>query len=206
MSRSLHPDEIRRFFARDAVICARELIGMSFQWYGTEGRIVETEAYRAVGDPACHTFFRASAREFVAQKTPGTAYLYLNYGMYWLLNFLTGDTSGPGFVLIRALEPVAGLPVMRERRGGRPDRALCSGPGKLTLALGLDGRHHATDFWDDPQVALTKPAGAAPQVRADRRIGISRAVDYPWRFTAAGADPWLSKPYRPDEGRKADKI
>ena len=100
----------RSFFERDPVLCARELIGCTFGFGSTSGIIVETEAYTAEGDPACHTWKRPTAREFVASNPPGTAYVYLNYGMHWLFNFLVKGGERDGFVLIRALEPAQGIP------------------------------------------------------------------------------------------------
>ena len=128
----------RSFFQRDPVTCARELVGCELRWKQCAGIVVETEAYAAVNDEACHTFARPSAREFIARHRAGTAYVYLNYGMYWLLNVLVKGGAKDGFVLIRALEPTLGLDVMTQRRlAHRKTRivqphALCS--GRKTLA------------------------------------------------------------------------
>ena len=134
------------FFRRDPVSCARELIGCVFEWDGCAGRIVETEAYAERGDEACHTFFRPSARRFVAEHGAGTAYVYLNYGMHWLFNVLVKGPHGCGFVLFRALEPVSGVEGMSERRGTGKSEGLCSGPGKLTQAMGIGGDAHGRRF------------------------------------------------------------
>lgn len=182
-----------RFFERSPVDCARELIGCRFDWRGCSGRIVETEAYAAEGDAACHTFFRPSARDFVARHPAGTAYVYLNYGVHWMFNILTQGPAGPGFVLFRALEPLSGLAKMAGRRGTEIPEKLCSGPGKLTQALGIRGDDHGR------QVLGRRVCGIrgcmAPEVVAAERIGISRARQLPWRFGLAGS-PHLSRPIR----------
>ena len=133
------------FFRSDPLICARELIGARLNWGRCAGIIVETEAYCAVGDEAAHTFVRPSARTFVERHKAGTAYVYFNYGVHWMLNVLVKGKQD-GFVLFRALEPVSGLELMRRRRGVEEVRQLCSGPGKLTQALDITGRHHEMDL------------------------------------------------------------
>jgi DNA-3-methyladenine glycosylase len=155
--------------------------------------VVECEAYAAAGDPACHTFTRPSAREFVARHPAGTAYVYLNYGMHWLLNVLTKGEEA-GFVLLRAIEPRRGLAAMQRRRGGRTGRELTGGPGRLAAALGVTGRHHGTDFCAGGRRGFV--AGGRVEVVADGRIGISRARDLPWRFSQAG-HPLVSVRPRP---------
>ncbi len=186
----------RTFFERDPVTCARELIGCELVWNECAGIIVETEAYAAVNDEACHTFFRPSARKFVAENGPGIAYVYFNYGMYWLLNVLVKGGQEDGFVLIRALEPTRGIPLMRDRRNAaRPAKpakieALCSGPGKLTIALGVDGRDHGRDLCRLPTIGFRQQTTASPW-ESGSRIGISRATALPWRFLAAG-NPFVS--------------
>lgn len=168
-------------FTRAPVDCARELIGAVLEWDGCRGRIVETEAYAAADDPACHTFFRPSAREFVARESAGTAYVYLNYGVHWMFNLLVKGAAGDGFVLVRALEPLEGLELMRRRRKGRADRELCAGPGRLTQALGIGRADHARPFLDHASRGLV--AGERGEIVADGRVGISRGGDLPWRFT-----------------------
>ncbi|MEM9079873.1 MAG: DNA-3-methyladenine glycosylase [Verrucomicrobiota bacterium] len=159
----------------------------------TSGLIVETEAYSELNDEACHTFFRKSARSFVANNPPGAAYVYLNYGMYWLANVLVRSPSGErGFVLIRALEPLDGIELMKQRRNKTKLADLCSGPGKLTIALGIDGTHHEQNFLGKP-FTLT-PRSATPDILTGPRIGISKAKDLPWRFGLA-ANPHLSQPF-----------
>lgn len=181
----------RSFFERDPRVCARELIGCALRWDGCEGVIVETEAYSAVGDPACHTFFRKGAREFVAAHPAGTAYVYLNYGVHWLLNVLVRAAEEAGFVLIRAVEPTLGLDAMRLRRGCADPRAWCSGPGKLTAAFGIRGEAHGTDLCADPGRGFGPGAGRV-RVETCKRIGITKAAELPWRFLAAGS-PFVSR-------------
>jgi DNA-3-methyladenine glycosylase len=184
----------REFFQRDPLTCARELIGCELVWNQAGGVIVETEAYSVRNDEACHTFSRPSSRGFVAGKPPGTAYVYLNYGMYWLLNFLVKGGTEDGFVLIRALEPTRGIAEMRQRRGMNELKNLCSGPGKLTRALAIAGSFHGQDFFAaDGPVLLPPPA--PPEILEGPRIGITRATDLPWRFVAAGS-PFLSAPMK----------
>ena len=168
------------FFKRDPLTCARELIGCVFRWHGCEGRIVETEAYTEFDDPACHTWNRPSAREFIASHEAGAAYIYLNYGVHWLFNVLTKSAKNSGFVLFRALEPVDGLDRMIERRGKMPLHQLCSGPGKLTKSLEINGNNHGSDFLMQTGTGIRK--GISAPVITGGRIGISRASDFPWRF------------------------
>ncbi|MBV9658473.1 MAG: DNA-3-methyladenine glycosylase [Verrucomicrobia bacterium] len=177
------------FFARDPLVCAADLIGCELAWGDCRGIVVETEAYAALGDEACHTFLRRGAQKFVDEHPAGTAYIYLNYGVHWLLNALVKGRAGAaadGFVLIRALEPVAGLAEMRARRGPAitDDRHLCSGPGKLTQALGVPPAVHGHSLCVDPRRGFHARASDAPPVEivTDVRIGISRAADLPWRF------------------------
>ena len=168
------------YFERHPVECARDLIGCVFEWRGCAGRIVETEAYTAEGDPACHTFFRPGARRFVQSHEAGTAYVYLNYGVHWLFNVLVKGPDMAGFVLFRALEPTSGIGEMAERRGVADLRHLCSGPGKLTKALGIGGTVHGTTFLEGPETGIF--AGTNAGVLEGERIGISRGRELPWRF------------------------
>lgn len=171
----------RGFFERHPVVCARDLIGKRFLWKGVGGIVVETEAYAASDDEACHTFSRPSTRRFVAAHPAGTSYVYLNYGMYWLINVLVKCESMNGFVLLRALEPTHGLDRMRQRRKRERLTDLCSGPGKMSVALGMDGSHHGIPL--GRQFEETRETAAAEAVESTR-IGISRATDRLWRFTA----------------------
>lgn len=175
-----------RFFQRDPVTCARELIGTELVWGECSGIVVETEAYAAFNDEAAHTFTRPSARSFIERNQAGAAYVYWNYGMHWMLNVLVKGTAN-GFVLIRALEPRRGIELMKKRRGMEDVRRLCSGPGKLTQALGVTGRDHEMDLCCDPRHCFQRRPNAAVEVVADERIGITRSAHYPWRFTLRGS-------------------
>ncbi|MEN3942172.1 DNA-3-methyladenine glycosylase [Prosthecobacter sp. SYSU 5D2] len=174
------------FFERDVLTVARDLVGVELVWQGCSGIIVETEAYAVEGDPACHTASRPSAREFVKNKPSGSAYVYFNYGMYWLFNILVKGGERDGLVLVRALDPRHGIDEMKQRRQKEKLTDLCSGPGKLALALGIAGIHHGT-----PLVGRSRPAGCGlraagsdVEVLSDVRVGISQAADFPWRFLA----------------------
>lgn len=168
------------FFERNPVVCARELIGAHFRWHGCVGKIVETEAYLSVDDPACHTWFRPSARKFVEAHAAGDAYVYLNYGMHWMFNVLVKSDEGSGFVLFRALEPLEGLEFMRDRRPGLADHLLAAGPGKLTKAFGIDGTVHGSQFLTSSGCGIFRGGSVVPCI--GERIGITKAVEFPWRF------------------------
>jgi DNA-3-methyladenine glycosylase len=187
-----------RFFARPAEVVAAELIGtvMISRIGGavTAGRIVETEAYLGVIDPASHGFAgRRTMHNASIFGAPGLWYVYRSYGMHWCANLVAAAEGEAAAVLVRALEPVDGLEVMRERRGAVPDRQLCSGPGKLCRALGitrdLDGL-----MMRGSDVLVVRGARPA-RVAATRRIGITRAEEWPLRFVEAGSR-WLSRPWR----------
>ena len=180
------------FFERSPVACARELVGCRLEWQGCAGVIVETEAYQAAGDAACHAHVRPSARRFIEEHEAGTAYVYLNYGVHWLFNLLVKGDEGDGFVLLRALEPVSGLQRMRRRRRRNPEAELCSGPGKLTKALGIDGALHGVPVLQSRRFSLCRESGShQSEPVACRRVGISRAVKRKWRFVRAES-PCLS--------------
>jgi DNA-3-methyladenine glycosylase (3mg) len=170
------------FFHRDPLSCARDLIGCELNWDRCGGVIVETEAYNAVGDEASHCFVRPSSRAFVERNKAGAAYIYLNYGVHWMLNVLVKGTEN-GFVLIRALEPRRGLGVMKRRRGIEDERELCSGPGKLTQALDITIRHHEMDLCAGDRFCFRSRSEEELRVIADTRIGIRRSAHFPWRFT-----------------------
>jgi DNA-3-methyladenine glycosylase len=171
------------FFQRDPLTCARELVGCQLVWNQCSGLIVETEAYSVAGDEACHTFARKGARHFVETHRAGAAYVYLNYGVHWLLNVLVKGGTEDGFVLIRALEPIEGLERMRQRRKLQPVESLCSGPGKLSQALAVRGTDHGIDLCAGAARCF-KPKRAQVEVVSDVRIGISKAAHLPWRFLA----------------------
>ncbi|HEY0791808.1 MAG TPA: DNA-3-methyladenine glycosylase [Chthoniobacterales bacterium] len=180
----------RSFFQSDPLTCARALVGCSLIWHGAGGIIVETEAYAEFGDEASHTFLRRGAQVFLNAKPAGTLYVYLNYGVHWLLNFLVRDGTVNGFVLVRALQPTQGVGLMQQRRRQNPLEALCSGPGKLTQALAITAEFHGRDLYDLPEVSLTLPPHP-PRIDVDRRIGISRAAEREWRFLLADS-PFVS--------------
>ncbi len=182
----------RAFFRRDPVTCAHDLIGCRLQWGDRSGIVVETEAYDAEGDEASHTFFRPSARVFIAEHQPGTAYVYFNYGVHWMLNALVKGGRREGFVLIRALEPLEGIKLMEKARKQTALQNLCSGPGKLAQAFGITGDQHGMDLCADPQFAFHYGEGEKIQVLDSPRIGITRAVDLPWRFYAE-SNPHVSR-------------
>lgn len=161
------------FFERDPETCARELIGCMFVWHGVKARIVETEAYAAVGDEACHTWFRPSARKFVAERPAGAAYVYLNYGVHWLFNVLVKGGAAEGFVLFRAVD-------------GWDDARRGAGPGKLTKALGIDGTAHGAEFLGGRETGIFRREGNV-EILAGPRVGISREIERPWRFGLAGS-------------------
>lgn len=184
-----------RFFERDPLRCARELIGTELVWGKCSGIIVETEAYLAENDEACHAFFRPSIRAFITRNKVGAAYIYLNYGVHWMLNVLVkGEVDG--FVLIRALEPTGGIRLMERRRGINDLRQLCSGPGKLTQALKITDADDERNLCSDPLHSFNVISEKAAEVVADERIGITRSAHLPWRFTLRDS-AFVSRPVRP---------
>jgi DNA-3-methyladenine glycosylase len=175
----------RSFFRRDPITCARELVGAGLIWGRCAGKIVETEAYLAENDEACHTFSRPSTRAFVEQNKPGDAYIYFSYGAHWMLNVLVKGTT-EGFVLIRAIQPTNGVALMKKRRGVNDEHELCSGPGKLTQAFAITNRHDEMDLCVDPRHCFAE-CDDDVDVVADLRIGITRSAHHPWRFTLRGS-------------------
>lgn len=176
------------FYARPARDVAMELLGKGVvsmvDGVLTAGRIVETEAYTGPEDPASHAAARIgrTARNEAMFGPPGSAYVYLSYGIHWCLNAVTDRADHPGAVLIRALEPVEGLEVMRGRRG-TADRDLARGPGRLTQALGVTGALNGHGLDSPPLSFHSAPALAPERISATPRIGVSRAADWPLRFT-----------------------
>ena len=157
---------------------------------------METEAYQTENDEACHCFNRPSTRAFVARNKAGAAYIYLNYGVHWMLNVLVKGGPQDGLILIRAVEPTEGLQLMRSRRGVDDIRQLCSGPGKLTQALDINMRRHELDLTADPRHCFRPRSGEGTvEVVADARIGITRSAELPWRFTLRGS-PFISRPVK----------
>src|SRR5213594_3852301 len=179
------------FFKRDPIACARELIGAELIWDDCSGILVEAEAYAAIDDEAAHTFTRPSARSFIERNKAGAAYVYFNYGVHWMLNVLVKGEAN-GFVLCRAIEPRRGVELMKRRRGVDDLRQLCSGPGKLTQALDITGRHHEMDLCADPCHCFVPDGQGTVDVVADKRIGISRSAHLPWRFSLRGS-PFVSR-------------
>ena len=177
------------FFARSVHDVAPELVGASLLVDGVGGTIVEVEAYDRE-DPASHGYRGRTARNASMFGPAGTAYVYRSYGVHWCLNLVCEDEGTPAAVLVRALEPTHGLDAMRERRGGVGDRLLCSGPGRLCEALAVTVAHDGLPL-DTPPFALHARAREVP-VAAGPRIGLSRALDLPWRYGVAGS-PYLSR-------------
>jgi DNA-3-methyladenine glycosylase len=183
------------FFDRSVHAVAPELIGCRLFFAGVGGVIVETEAYERE-DPASHSYVGLTERTEVMFGPPGRAYVYLSYGIHSLLNFVCEVEGDAAAVLIRALEPTTGLEVIRARRpAARTDTDLCSGPGKLTEALGITLNENAARLDRDPFLLLG-PEGDPPTVVTSPRVGITKAVERPWRFSVAGS-PYVSRP-RPD--------
>jgi DNA-3-methyladenine glycosylase len=168
---------------------ARALVGATVLVDGAGGIIVETEAYDQE-DPASHTHPGPTARNRVMFGPPGCAYVYRSYGIHWCLNFVCGPAGHGAGVLIRALEPTQGLEVMRERRGLQEARLLCSGPGRVGQALGITLRHSGMRL-DRAPFEIAAATGPV-DLQVGPRIGISKAVDVPWRFGLAGS-PHLSR-------------
>ena len=185
------------FFRRPTEVVAQDLLGMEVVSTAgdelTTARIVETEAYLGYDDPASHGYLhRRHARNQALFGPPGSWYVYLSYGMHWCANLVCQRTGLASAVLLRALEPLDGVDVMRRRRGRVPDRELCSGPGKLCQALGimrdLDGRGMA-----ESEVMVHRPRSTEEDtIVVTSRIGITKAADWPLRFVVAGS-PWLSR-------------
>ena len=183
----------RSFFARDVLAVARDLIGVTLLVKGVGGIIVEVEAYDHT-DPASHCYNGRRTPSNASMFLPaGHAYVYRSYGVHWCLNFVCGTDPMGSAVLIRALEPVAGLAAMRKRRGDFKVTQLCAGPGRLTQALGitkaLDGKP-----LDAPPFSLHPPPRALA-LSIGPRIGITRAIELPWRFGLKDS-PFLSRRFR----------
>ena len=182
------------FFARSVHDVARDLIGCTLLHGDCGGVIVETESYER-DDPACHAYVGRTARNEVLFGPPGRAYVYLSYGVHGLLNAVAEPDGDAAAVLIRALEPTTGVDAMRRRRGRERSEELCSGPGKLTEALGVGLKDNGVSL-GAPPFAVTEPDAEwlRVEVAIGPRIGISKAVEYPWRFCAAGSR-FVSRPW-----------
>jgi len=184
----------REFFDRSVHEVARELIGCTVAVGGAAGIIVETEAYDAT-DPACHAYIGRTPRNEVLFGEPGRAYVYLSYGVHNLLNFVAQPEGSAAAVLIRALEPAEGIELMRERRGRGELEELCSGPGKLTEALGVGLDLNGADLMAPPfELLAPEPGWDGADVVAGTRIGITKAAERPWRYCAAGSR-FVSRPW-----------
>ena len=180
------------FFDRSVHDVARDLIGCRLFYRGCGGIVVETESYHR-DDPACHAYVGLTERTAPLFGPPGRAYVYLSYGIHSLLNAVSEPEGEAAAVLIRALEPTAGLERMRERRGKRSDPDLCSGPGKLTEALGIGLEVNGADLAGEPFLLLSPEHDRAADVVTGPRIGITKAVERPWRFSLADS-PYVSRP------------
>jgi DNA-3-methyladenine glycosylase len=181
----------RAFFSRSVHEVAPDLIGTTFLVDGVGGVIVEVEAYHHT-DPAAHSFRGPTPRNLVMFGPPGFVYVYRSYGIHWCVNFVCEKQGSAAAVLIRALEPTHGLAAMRRRRGVHDDRALCSGPGKLTEALAITHRHNGLAL-DVPPIALHARTGTV-EIVTGLRIGLTKGVDLPWRYGLKGSK-FLSKPF-----------
>jgi DNA-3-methyladenine glycosylase len=184
------------FFARPVLEVAPELVGCVVQHGETSGVIVEVEAYHE-SEPACHAFIGSTPRTEVLFGRPGIAYVYRSYGIHALLNVVCEPEGVGAAVLIRALEPLTGLDIMRWRRGRSRADQLCSGPGKLTQALDIELHHNRGDLAEGPVFLRgAAPGWEAPELAVGPRIGITKAADLPWRFCAR-ASHHVSRPWPP---------
>jgi DNA-3-methyladenine glycosylase len=183
----------RSFYERPVLQVARDLVGCVLSCGESAGVIVEREAYHD-SEPACHAFVGLTPRTSTLFGPPGYAYVYRSYGIHALFNAVCEPAGVGAAVLIRALEPVAGIETMRARRGIERLESLCSGPGKLTQALGIELSHNGLDLIDGPvSISAAPPSWRGVRVLADTRIGITKAAELPWRFCAAGSR-FLSRP------------
>ena len=178
------------FFSRPPADVARDMVGAVLFVHGAGGIVVETEAY-APDDPASHSFRGPTPRNASMFAAPGTAYVYRSYGIHWCLNAVCLPGSA---VLIRALEPTAGLDRMAARRGTEAPRLLCSGPGRLCQALGVDASFDGLALTGAP-FRFAPGNGPPADLLVGPRIGLTRAVDTAWRF-GLPASPYLSRPFR----------
>jgi len=184
------------FYDRPVLEVAQDLVGCVVEHQGCAGVIVETEAYHH-SEPACHAYVGLTARTSVLFGDPGTAYVYRSYGIHALLNAVCEAREVGAAVLIRALEPLDGLDRMRERRGLERREDLCSGPGKLTQALGIDLELNGSELAGGPiAIEPPPPDWPVPELIEGPRIGITKAAELPWRFCAAGFRS-VSRPWPP---------
>jgi DNA-3-methyladenine glycosylase len=181
----------KAFFRRSVHEVAPDLIGAMLLFKGVGGRIVEVEAYHHT-DPAAHSFRGPTVRNAVMFGPPGYTYVYRSYGIHWCLNFVCELAGSASAVLIRALEPTEGLPLMRRRRGLSDVRLLCAGPGRVGQALGITVTHNGMPL-DEAPFALFARTGEV-DIIAGPRIGITKAAEKPWRYGLKGSS-FLSKPF-----------
>jgi DNA-3-methyladenine glycosylase len=184
----------RSFYARSVRDVARDLVGCVVRHGPAAGRIVETESYH-MDEPACHAYAGVTGRTHTLFGEPGHAYVYFSYGVHSLLNAVAEEGGTGAAVLIRALEPVDGLDTMRARRGVERAEDLCSGPGKLTQALGIGLELNGSSLVSGPiEVLAREPEAREPRIVIGERIGITKAADLPWRFCDADSRhvsrPW----------------
>ncbi|UPK31568.1 DNA-3-methyladenine glycosylase [Bradyrhizobium sp. 186] len=181
----------RAFFARSVHEVAPDLIGATMLVDDVGGIIVEVEAYHHT-EPAAHSYRGSTPRNQVMFGPPGFAYVYRSYGIHWCVNFVCEEEGSASAVLIRALQPTHGIAAMRRRRHAVDVHALCSGPGKLTEALGITIAHNALPL-DRPPIALHARTDDV-EVATGIRIGLTKAVELPWRYGVQGSK-FLSKPF-----------
>jgi DNA-3-methyladenine glycosylase len=182
------------FYARSVHAVARDLIGCTVRHGESAGRIVETESYH-MDEPACHAHVGITGRTHILFGEPGRAYVYFSYGIHALLNAVSENEGVGAAVLIRALEPTDGVTEMRERRGLERLGDLCSGPGKLTQALGVGLSLNGTSLVDGPIEVLGRERGhREPRIVVGERIGITKAAELPWRFCDADSR-YVSRPW-----------
>jgi DNA-3-methyladenine glycosylase len=182
----------RAFFGRHVLAVAPDLIGVTLLFNGVGGRIVELEAYHHT-EPAAHSFRGETPRNAVMFGPPGFVYVYRSYGIHWCLNFVCEPKGSAAAVLIRALEPTEGLAAMRRRRGMSDERLLCSGPGRLCEALGITRKQNGLALDKPPFQLLARSEEV--EIVTGPRIGLTKAVDLPWRFGLKGSR-FLSKPFK----------
>jgi DNA-3-methyladenine glycosylase len=183
----------RGFFARSVHEVAPDLIGTTLLIDGVGGVIVEVEAYHHT-EPAAHSYNGPTPRNTVMFGPPGYAYVYRSYGIHWCVNFVCEEAGSASAVLIRALEPTHGIAAMRRRRGLGDEKQLCSGPGKLCAALAITDKHNCLPL-DAAPIALHART-SEPDIVTGIRIGITKAVELPWRYGLRGSR-FLSKPFKP---------
>ncbi len=183
----------RPFFNRPVLAVARDLIGATLLVNGVGGRIVEVEAYHQT-EPAAHSYRGLTPRTAVMFGPPGHAYVYRSYGLHWCLNFVCEAEGSAAAVLIRAIEPLEGLAAMHKRRAGIDDpRLLCAGPGRLCAAMNVTVAQNGLSLDRSPFELRARPD--KPEIITGQRIGITKAVEKPWRFGLKGSR-YLSKPFK----------